>query len=97
MPTVDFQVDRAAQRVVDRGAQHGGGAGLVGGRLEVDAELVEDVLGVGQHVDQVRDRRALIAADIADAGLQQRLGDGEDAFAMEDVSPAPRRRERPLP
>jgi len=36
----------------------------------------------------MRDRRALIAADIGDAGLQQRLGDGEDAFAAEGVAVA---------
>ena len=29
----------------------------------------------------MRDGRALIAADIGDAGLQQRLGDGEDPLA----------------
>jgi len=29
----------------------------------------------------MRDRRTLVAADITDAGLQQRLGDGQNAFA----------------
>ena len=43
----------------------------------------EDVVGVGEHVDQVRDRRALIARDVRHAGLQQRLGDGENALAAE--------------
>ncbi len=47
------------------------------------AELGEHVLRVGQHIHQMGDRRALVAADIADARLQQRLGDGEDAFAAE--------------
>src|SRR5690606_3656888 len=46
------------------------------------------LLRVGQDVHQVGDRRALIAADVADAGLQQRLGDGENAFAAE-LLPAP--------
>ena len=46
-------------------------------------EIADDVLGVDQHVEQVRHRRALIAADIAHAGLQQRLGDREDALAAE--------------
>ena len=50
------------------------------------AELVEHVLGVGQNVHQMRDRRALIAADIRDAGLQQSLGDGENAFAAKDFA-----------
>ncbi len=52
------------------------------------AEFVEHVLGVGEHVHQMRDRRALIAADIGDAGLQQRLGDRENAFAAEDFAVA---------
>ena len=80
--------DRAAQRIVDRGAQHGGGRGLVGAGLEMHAELVEQVLRVDQHVDQMRDRRALVAADIGHARLQQRLGDGEDAFAVEGLAVA---------
>ena len=49
------------------------------------AELVEHVLGVRQHVHQMRDRRTLIAADIGDAGLQQRLGDRENALAAEGL------------
>ena len=49
----------------------------------MDAELFHDVVRVGEHVHQMRDRRALIAGDIADAALEQRLGDGEDAFAAE--------------
>jgi hypothetical protein len=36
----------------------------------------------------MRDRRALAAADIGAARLQQCLGDGEDAFAAEDVAVA---------
>ena len=32
------------------------------------------------------DRRALIAADIADAGFQQRLGQRQDAFAGEGLA-----------
>ena len=37
--------------------------------------------GVGQHIHQMRDRRALIAADIRHARLQQRLGDRENSLA----------------
>ena len=55
----------------------------------MDAELVQQSLA-SEDVHQVADRRALIAADIGDARLQQRLGDGEDALATK-VSPAPRR------
>ena len=54
----------------------------------MDAELFQDVVRVRQHVHQVRDRRALIAGDIRHAGFEQRLGDGEDAFAAELLSRA---------
>ena len=47
----------------------------------MDAELFQQIVGVGEHIHQMRDRRALIAADIGDARLQQRLGDGENALA----------------
>ncbi len=52
------------------------------------AEIADDVLGIDQHVEQVRDRRALIAADVAHARLQQRLGDRENTFAMEGLAVA---------
>ena len=79
---------RAAQRIVDRGAQHGGGRRLVGAGLQMHAEVADDVLGVDQHVEQVRDRRALIAADIAHARLQQGLGHREDALAPKGLAVA---------
>ena len=47
------------------------------------AELGHDLLRVGEHIHQMGNRRALIAADIGNAGLQQRLGDRENAFAAE--------------
>ena len=73
--------DRAADRIV-HGSRERRRSGRLGRRvLEMDAELVEHVLGVGEHVHQMRDRRALVAADIGYAGLQQRLGDRENAFA----------------
>ena len=53
-------------------------------------QLAQNILRVGQDVHQMADRRALVAADIADAALQQGLGDGEDAFAG-NSSPAPSR------
>ena len=91
MPTVDFKVDGAAHRIMHRGREHRRGGRFGGARLEMHAELAQNVLRVGEHVHQMRDRRALIAADIGDAGLQQRLGDREDAFAAE-ISPSPSRR-----
>ncbi len=79
---------RAAQWIVDRGAEHGRGRGLVGAGLQMHAEVADDVLGVDQHVEQVGDRRALVAADIAHARLQQRLGDREDALAVKGLAVA---------
>jgi hypothetical protein len=78
-----FPRDRAAQRIIDGGAEHRRSGGLVGAGLEVHAEFGNDVLRIDQHIEQMRHRRALVAADIAHARLQQRLGDGEDAFAAE--------------
>ncbi len=83
-----FPGHRAAQRVVDGGAEHGGGGGLVGAGLEMHAEVADDVLGVDQDVEQVRHRRALVAADIAHPRLQQGLGHCEDAFAVEGLAVA---------
>jgi len=73
----------AAQRVIDRGRERGRGGGFVRARLEADAEIAQHVVGIGEHVDEVRDRRALVAGDVGHAGLQQCLGDGEDALAAE--------------
>ena len=74
---------RAADRIMHRGGKRRRGGGFRSRVLEMHAELVEHVLGVGEHIHQMRNRRALIAADIRYAGLQQRLGDGENAFAAE--------------
>ena len=82
--------DRAPDRVVDRRRQHRRRRGLVGADLGMDAELGHQPLGIGgQHVHQVRDRRALVAADIAHARLQEPLGDSEDALALEILPVAP--------
>ena len=78
-----FEGDRAADRIMHRGGEHGRGRGLRRRILEVHAEVIEHVFGVGEHVHEVRDRRALIAADIGNAGLQQRLGDREYSLAAE--------------
>ena len=76
----------AAQRVVDRRAQRRRRRRLGGAVLEMHPQLLQDVIGVGQHVHQVRDRRTLVAGNVGNAGLQQRLGHGEDAFAAELVA-----------
>jgi hypothetical protein len=79
----------ADRRLPGHGAAQRGGR-LRGARLEVHAPLVEDalLLGVAEDVHQVGDRRALVATDVGDAGLQQRLGDGEDALATEGLASA---------
>src|SRR3712207_8982020 len=56
-----------------RSAEHGGGRRLVGAGLEVDAEAGQKILGLDQHVEEVAYRRALVAADVSDARLQERL------------------------
>ena len=80
--------DGAAQGIVDRGGQHGGRRRLVGAGLQMNAEIAEQALRLHQHVEQMAHRRALIAADVGDARLQQRLGHGQDAFAIEGVAGA---------
>jgi hypothetical protein len=52
------------------------------------AEVADDILGIDQDVEQVRDRRALVAADIAYARLQQRLGHRKNALAVEGFAVA---------
>ena len=83
-----FPRHRAAERIVDRGAQHRRGRGLVGAGFDLHAELGQVVLRLDQDVEQVRHRRALVAADIRDTRLQQGLGDREDAFAVEGLARA---------
>ena len=49
------------------------------------AQGVEVIARLHHDVEQVRHRRALVTADIGHAGLQQGLGDREDAFAAKDL------------
>ena len=77
---------RAAQRVIDRCGQRRCGGRLARAVFETDAVLGQDVLRVGKHVHEMRDRRALVAGDIGDAGFEQGLGDREDALAVERLA-----------
>jgi hypothetical protein len=52
----------------------------------VHAEIVENVGGIVENVDEMGDGGARISADVAHAGLQQCLGDGENALAVKDVA-----------
>ena len=79
---------RAANRVMDGCAQHRGGRRFVGTGLHVHAQFVHVGLGLHHHIEQVRDRCALIAAHIAHARLQQPLGDGQNALAVKDLARA---------
>jgi hypothetical protein len=56
--------DGAAQRIVHRGGKGRCRRRLARARFEADAEVVENVVGVMKDVDQMRDRRALIAGDV---------------------------------
>ena len=76
----------AAHRVVDRSGEHRAGRRLVRTGLDVDPERIEDLAGVVEDIHHVGDRRPLIAANVGHAGLEQRLGDREDALAVEYVA-----------
>ena len=52
----------------------------------MDAKLGQDILGLHQHIEQMADRRALIAAHIGHARLQQRLGDGQNPLSMKGIA-----------
>ena len=56
--------DGTTDRIVYGGREHRRRGRLRSTRLEVHAELVEDLFGVGQHIHQVRDRRSLVATNI---------------------------------
>ena len=78
--------DCAAQGIHDRSRQHRGRGRLAGRGLVDDAQLVEHVLRIREHVHEVRDGRALVASDIRHAGLKQRFRDRQDALAPERVA-----------
>ena len=83
-----FPRDRATHWVVDRCGQQRRRRGFIRAGLDVDPEFVEQAASLHEDVEQVRDRRSLIAPDIGHAGLEQPLGDGENAFAMEGLTGA---------
>ena len=84
---MDFQVTAPAHGVVDGCAEEGGGRGLAGRGVEVDAHRLEQgLVGVGHDVEEMGHRSARIAAHVGHARLEQRLGDGEDALAAEHLT-----------
>ena len=80
-----FPGDCAAHRVMDGCTQHGCCRCLVRASLDMYTQLGHQRFGLHHHIQQVRHRRALIAADIGHASLQQALGDREYALAVEGV------------
>ena len=75
-----------AHGVVDRGGEHGAGRRLVRARLDVNPQRIEYLAGVVEDIHHVGDRRALVSPDVRHPGLEHRLGDGENAFSVEDVA-----------
>ncbi|MFC7411295.1 hypothetical protein [Hydrogenophaga atypica] len=47
------------------------------------AEFFKDFACIGKHIHEVGHWRALIAAHVCNAGLEQGFGDRQDAFALE--------------
>ena len=76
----------AAHRVVDGRGEHGARRRFVRTRLHVHPERIEDFAGVVEHVHHVGDRRPLVAADVGHPGLEQGLGDRENAFPVEHLA-----------
>ena len=54
----------------------------------MDAHFIHQFLGIEQHIKQVRNRRALITANIGNARLQQSLGNGQNTLAVKDLAVA---------
>src|SRR5690625_7774828 len=52
------------------------------------AQILEYFVGIMENIHQVGNGSALIAAHITHAGLQQRLGDTENSFAVEFLAGA---------
>ena len=75
--------DRAAQRIVHRSGQGGGRRGFGSTVLEVNTQVLQNVVGVVQHIHQMRNRRALVARDIGHARFQKSLGYRQNSFAAE--------------
>ena len=71
-----------------RSRQHRGSRRLVRVGFKAHAQFAQKLFGISQHIHQMADWRALIAAHIAHAVFQQGLGDGQDAFAGKCIARA---------
>lgn len=85
VPTIDFR-DSTAQRVVDAGAQHGRSGSFVGTGFHMHTEFLHQRFGLHHHIQQMRNRCALVAADIGHARLQQGLGHRQYAFTVKGLT-----------
>ena len=83
-----FPRHRPTDRIHDRGREHGGGGGFGRRGFKVHTKFRHIIGSIGEHIHQMRNRRALIAADIGDTRLQQRLGDGKNAFTPKFIASA---------
>ena len=81
-----FPCDSAAQRVVDAGAQHGRSGSFVGTGFHMHTEFLHQRFGLHHHIQQMRNRCALVAADIGHARLQQGLGHRQYAFTVKGLT-----------
>ena len=73
-PAGSIENCRAAQGIVHGCGECRRGGGLIGAHDEVDAEFLKNPAGGGKRIGKAGNRRALITADVADAALQQGLG-----------------------
>src|SRR5581483_1767027 len=80
-PNGRLERDRATKRIIDRSREGSRRGSLRRAMLEMHAKRLQNRIGVGEHVHEVRDRRTLIPRDIRHAGLEQSLRNGENAFA----------------
>src|SRR3546814_15195779 len=78
--------DSAAQRIIDRSREHRGGGCFRGACLDVDIEAFEKGVRVGEHIHEVADRRALVAADVGDPRLEQSLRPREDTYPRKNLT-----------
>jgi len=62
--TMPMSAASPAKKIVDGRRKRRRRRRLAGARLEVDAEVREDVVGVREHVHEVGDRRALVSGQL---------------------------------
>ena len=74
VPAVDFQVTAPRTGYMTEAESVAAAAASEAEVFEMHAEIVGRVLGVGEHVHEMGDRRALVSGDVRNAGLKQGFG-----------------------